>query len=236
MLFPKLHLHPLAIDSTNTGHMCDFCKVKIKTSVALRCQTCDVDMCLTCFRKKDSSHAEGIVRTDKGASGSFAPSASASASAASASGNTLAEQDEKNRFSTCGYVARALTLVRPYTCWILISVVSLLISSAASLFTPNFQANIIDSLGGGLHFNRDDFTYYVKLYLIVSLGNGVLGAFKSAAFSVVGARMSIDNRNMLFRSILHQDIAFFDGTVQCGAVRCRTPRQQKKTTNTQTNK
>ena len=48
-------------------------------------------------------------------------------------------------------------------------------------------------------------------YLLLSVLTGALGGLRALTFSLVGRRTMVSVRTRLFKSILHQDIAFFDG-------------------------
>jgi ABC-type multidrug transport system fused ATPase/permease subunit len=49
------------------------------------------------------------------------------------------------------------------------------------------------------------------LYLGVSVLTGIFGGAQSLGFNIMGRRLANTIRNKLFRGMLHQDVAFFDG-------------------------
>lgn len=55
------------------------------------------------------------------------------------------------------------------------------------------------------------FSYQIKLYLVLSVCSGFFGSIKNMCFRVVGRKISVSLRSLLFRNIIVQDIAFFDG-------------------------
>ena len=49
------------------------------------------------------------------------------------------------------------------------------------------------------------------LYVGCSIALGALSGVRSLCFSLIGRRITVSVRNTLFRSVVVQDIAFFDG-------------------------
>ena len=208
-VFPNLHPHPLFFDKTAIGHLCgmetrrftkphfsldffflfftypylttDLCRVRIR--MAYRCRACDFDMCMDCFRKNNLSAAEGLIRNDAG----------------------IVEEKE---LSTWQYAKQALSFLKPY--WIL-SVMALLFlvaSSASSLLVPNYQGKILDDVvKSDSQTFMSDIEYFIGLNLLI----GVLGGIRNLIFNIIGRRMAASIRERLYKSLLYQDIAFFDG-------------------------
>jgi len=186
-LILALHPHRVHFDESSVGHWgpkrsrCDLCRSRIRASY--RCRKCDFDCCDRCFSKKDKARGEGQLRGDKGAR-------------------------EELEVSSTGYMLRALKLARPHSTLIGVAVVCLLATSAASIALPNYQGKIIDDVVKG---RTETFKNDVKLFVLISVGLGLFGGVRSLAFNIVGAHISNDVRNRLFKSIVVQDISFFDG-------------------------
>mmetsp|Transcript_25777 Transcript_25777/g.38159 ORF Transcript_25777/g.38159 Transcript_25777/m.38159 type:complete len:725 (+) Transcript_25777:119-2293(+) len=183
MLVPSLHPHRLHLHATMAGHWCDVCSTQIKDGRAFRCKLCDFDLCVRCYSRKDKLTMEGIIRGDKGA-----------------------RQDAE--LSSIEYFERAIRLVR--TEWILFAVamLSLCAFNLFSLTLPKLQGSILDAVvrDKEVKFNR-----YVQYYLYVSLATGMFGGLQSLFFSIVGRKLAKTIRCQLFKGIILQDVAFFDG-------------------------
>lgn len=181
-LFKELHPHRLYFDSTTYGHLCDLCRARIREGY--RCKQCDFDLCHNCFRRRNKSRAEGVLRGDKG----------------------VKDEDE---ISSRQFLLRALSLLKPH--WILVTaaLTCLLSASAANLLLPRYQGSTLDYVNDG---DKTAFFDNVKIYILISIATGTLGSIRSLCFNLVGARITNDIRNQLFSSLIVQDTAFYDGT------------------------
>lgn len=180
-LFTALHPHRIYYDETAAGHWCDLCRSRIRA--AYRCKKCDFDCCPRCFKKKDRSRGEGQLRGERG---------------------TKDEQE----VSSVSYMLRALKLAWPHKWIIFLAFACLLATSAASIVLPNYQGSILDSVIQG---DKSRFASMIKLYIFISVGQGLVGGVRALAFNIVGSHIANDVRNRLFKAIVVQDIVYFDG-------------------------
>ena len=196
---PELHPHTLTLQDTLL-HQCDLCRQRTKQ--AYRCALCDFDVCPACFNKKDKSAGEGQLRGDKGVRNVETIGAGA-------------------------YFARGLKLVAPHLPLFGVALLCLCANSLINLFMPNFQGRIIDAVIAGhtacatnataAHGSAEcdgktaAFLDVVTWYLILSVTTGALGGLRSLCFNLVGRRIMVWVRSRLYRAIIVQDIAFFDG-------------------------
>jgi ATP-binding cassette subfamily B protein len=147
-------------------------------------------MCRTCAKRTDAATvSENMLRGDKGVR-------------------------EEAAVTNSSYFSRSLSLARPELPLLLLSFLLLALYCASSLALPNFQGLIIDKVvpDDAGEYDEAGFRFYVKIYLAVMLTQGALSTVYQAAFSLVSRRMVFHVRNTLFRKILWQDVAFFDGT------------------------
>ena len=193
---PEFHEHRLFFHAGLPGHVCDLCR---STSDDMyRCPVCDWDACPACFKKKDKSTGEGVMRGDKG----------------------VKKTADVGRWV---YFKRAVRLVAPHVPLFLVSICCLVATAGLNLFLPNFQGEIFDHVIAAHHTcvaepasadcakSRHGFFSTVSLYLALSVALGVIASLKELSFSVVSRRIAIWVRKRLFRIMLRQDIAFFDG-------------------------
>ncbi|CAB1110551.1 ABC [Ectocarpus sp. CCAP 1310/34] len=185
LLEPSLHPHRL-FPGSMAGHRCDICQQRIKSqdAKAWRCKLCDFDLCRSCYEKKDRRGAEGALRGDKGL------------------------RDEEN-LSTLTYFKRALRLAGPHWPFFMVAFACLAISNTARIALPNFQGGILDKVVNG---DDEGFKRYIVLYIILSAITGTIGSVQRLCFRLAGVRIAIGARNKLFRGVISQDVAFFEGT------------------------
>ena len=199
-LVPEFHEHRLFFTAGLPGHWCDLCRVP--SNDMYRCRTCDWDACPACFKKKDKATGEGVMRGDKG----------------------VKSATDVGRWA---YFRRAVRLVAPHVPLFLVALGCLVATSVVNLFLPNFQGEIFDHVidahhtctGGNVSAaaehacttSRGLFFRTVTMYLVLSVALGALASLKALSFSIVSRRMAIWIRKRLFRIMMKQDIAFFDG-------------------------
>eukprot|EP01038_Epipyxis_sp_PR26KG_P016156 gene16156-21962_t len=182
---PALHMHKLHLHLSLGSHWCDLCGQQCKDGRAFRCKLCDFDLCMVCYSKKGDLKftLEGQLRGDSGI---------------------------KNEESLTNdrYFMRALALVREEYKIFSIAILALMATNGINLLMPNVQGTILNSVVEG-----DDkvFNYWVKAYLIISISSGFFGGIQSLCFNVVGRKLTNTIRKKMFRGIVIQDVAFFDG-------------------------
>eukprot|EP00607_Mallomonas_marina_P002723 CAMPEP_0182439544 /NCGR_PEP_ID=MMETSP1167-20130531/86506_1 /TAXON_ID=2988 /ORGANISM="Mallomonas Sp, Strain CCMP3275" /LENGTH=1022 /DNA_ID=CAMNT_0024633277 /DNA_START=169 /DNA_END=3238 /DNA_ORIENTATION=+ len=180
---PSLHVHRLYMYSDVTGHWCDACHQRVSGGRAYRCNICDFDLCIRCHAKKSTVAMEGQLRGDKG----------------------VRSEEE---LTGSEYFKRALRLAGTEWMLFLVAMMFLLLSNALNLFLPHIQGSILDAVVQGdlTHFDN-----IVRTYLFISLLSGFVGGAQSLCFNIVGRKLSNTVRRRLFKGIMVQDVAFFDG-------------------------
>jgi ABC-type multidrug transport system fused ATPase/permease subunit len=180
-LVPEFHPHRLYFDDNLVCHWCDLCRTKCPE--AYRCKLCDFDACVKCFERKDRTFGESVLRGDKGI------------------------KKEEN-VTGARYIRQAWDLAKPQSQLLVLAFTCLTINSAASLALPNYQGKILDQV---VKEDRKSFANDVMTYLCLSLVLGVFGAVRSLCFNIIGRRIANTIRETLFKKMIIQDIAFFDG-------------------------
>jgi len=182
-LFPSLHPHKLHLVVNLGNHTCDLCGQRCKDGRAFRCKLCDFDLCMICYSKKDSHTLEGQLRGDQGV-----------------------RKDEN--LSNHQYFVRSLKLIKEEWKIFTFGIMALLAYNMASLLTPKVQGAILNAV---VDANYESFGKSVKFYLLISIFAGLFGGMQSLSFNVVGRKLTNTIRKKLFKGIIIQDIAFFDG-------------------------
>ncbi|KAL3686419.1 hypothetical protein R1sor_008993 [Riccia sorocarpa] len=130
------------------------------------------------------TEAEGILRGDKG----------------------LKEEGDvdQNRF-----LVRAISLAREELYLISCAFSCLAVSSASGLLLPKFQGSILDH---AINNDKPKFKTEIQLLIIFTVITGLFEATRNLCFTVVGKRVLKTLQDRLFMGVVHQDIAYFDGT------------------------
>ena len=189
VLRPDFHAHELQFHDRVVGHVCDMCGLRLIAGSkglrfgGFRCKTCDFDCCMRCFCRKNRDTAEGGVRGDKGTKANLE--------------STPAQ-----------YLWRVLGLAKLEWPLLTLAMCTTIITSAASLFVPHFQGAAFDA---AIARDAVAFDSRVSALLAASAAVAAFSAFKRACFSLTGQRLNYKVRISLFRTILRQDIAYFDG-------------------------
>ncbi|MDF1667158.1 MAG: ABC transporter transmembrane domain-containing protein, partial [Planctomycetota bacterium] len=108
-----------------------------------------------------------------------------------------------------GSLKRILELAKPEWKRILAGTLFLFLSAGLGLSFPKFLGSIIDGITKGDGVALIDRTAMILLALFAIMGVAI--SFRSYLFSVAGERIVSDLRISLYRSLIEQDIGFFDG-------------------------
>lgn len=185
----KLHEHPLFFHNDKKMMWCGVCRQRIGPRTggyeAFSCNECEnYHVCSLCYRKHLSqSNEEGLLRGDKG-------------------------PKHLPELTVYQYVARTMRIIRPYRCVAICAVVCLLTSQVMRVLIPQYNGLIIEAL---IHQNRDDFQVYITYFVILNVGTALIGSIQGLAVEIIARRISLDMTTATFKSIISQDIAFFDG-------------------------
>eukprot|EP00457_Paulinella_chromatophora_P000902 gb/GEZN01000903.1/.p1 GENE.gb/GEZN01000903.1/~~gb/GEZN01000903.1/.p1 ORF type:complete len:968 (-),score=167.68 gb/GEZN01000903.1/:572-3475(-) len=183
VMMPSVHPHRLFWEEELRAHSCDYCRSR--AGAFYRCKSCDFDLCKECFKRKGGAknRGEGQVRGDKGTR-------------------------EDKMITMWEFMCRTMQIALPHSCALSCAFISLLATSGVSLLMPKFQGMIINDIAA---LNMESFNRNIRMYVTYSVSLGVIGGIRGICFSIVGRRMEFDAQNRLFKAIISQDIAFFDG-------------------------
>ena len=185
LYLPEVHAHPLVYDATLSRHWCDLCGTPIRRGGAWRCKLCDYDLCVPCASRTDAATVgEHVLRGDRGA------------------------RREAN-VSSSSYLRRAISLAAGQKGLLFVALALLACNSALALALPKYQGRIVDRV---VRQERGAFRNAVVQYLYLMVAQGLCQAAYQAAFSVVSRNILFGVRTTLFKSVIRQDTAFFDGT------------------------
>ncbi|XP_034154754.2 ATP-binding cassette sub-family B member 9 [Pangasianodon hypophthalmus] len=84
----------------------------------------------------------------------------------------------------------------------------LLLSAVCEAFIPYFTGKAIDGIV--IHKSMEYFIKPMVILTVLALVSSLAVGFRGGVFSLTFARLNIRLRNLLFRSLMHQEIGFFD--------------------------
>ncbi|XP_069038024.1 ABC-type oligopeptide transporter ABCB9 isoform X2 [Lepisosteus oculatus] len=84
----------------------------------------------------------------------------------------------------------------------------LLISALCEAFIPYYTGQAIDGIV--IHKSMADFTKPIIYLTVFALVSSIAMGVRGGVFSLTFARLNVRLRNLLFRSLVHQEIGFFD--------------------------
>jgi len=102
-------------------------------------------------------------------------------------------------------------LVAPDAWMILVAFIALLLAALGQVLIPHFTGEIVDSL---VAEHKKSSVFQRKLMLLIASAGGCafFTGVRGGLFTVVGARVNVRIRDMLFKSLVQQEIGFFDTT------------------------
>lgn len=206
VIIPSMHNHALYWTNLDgKGYAtCRVCSEKLgqKTGgyLALTCRDCvpnnwgygGFNVCTNCYRKHASKVAEGhsaesmsILRGDKGPKPQY-------------------------QLSPFKYVCRVASLLRPLACTTSTAISCVCISQALNAYLPKCQGDIMNNLVSG---NRDGFNQSIQHFVVAVAMLAVLMLIRSVAVSIMNTQLYNRMAVELFRSLLRQDVAFYDNAM-----------------------
>mmetsp|Transcript_26643 Transcript_26643/g.57894 ORF Transcript_26643/g.57894 Transcript_26643/m.57894 type:complete len:1023 (-) Transcript_26643:20-3088(-) len=195
-LFPHLHEHPLHYKSTPIVGVCSVCRETFGTATGgherWECHTClgegvrrGFRMCSLCYRKqlaKDSVQ-EGLLRGDRGPKPSL-------------------------ELGPSRYLARTAALAAPFRCNLIAALACIVISTVASVLLPNQQGKVINTL---VNDDPASFRGVLESFVFLSVVGALFKSMMSLTVNIVSRQLTLGIRSDMFKSIMKQDMAFFDG-------------------------
>ncbi|XP_065106155.1 ABC-type oligopeptide transporter ABCB9-like [Paramisgurnus dabryanus] len=116
-----------------------------------------------------------------------------------------AQNEESHSGATIG---RLLSYCKKDSALLSVAFFCLLLSAVCESFIPFYTGSAIDGIV--IHKSMDSFTKPIVTLTVLALISSIASGFRGGVFSLTFARLNIRLRNLLFRSLLHQDIGFFD--------------------------
>lgn len=141
------------------------------------------------------------------------------------------EKDLKTKKSTKVSLFRLFSYSRPDILFIIFGFLFLTISSTGQIFIPYFTGEVVDGIV--IEKSQSKFTNAIIIMSIISAVSSITAGFRGWCFTNAMARLGIRVRNLLFASVIDQEIGFFD-TVKTGDITSRLSSDTSVMTNTVT--
>eukprot|EP00927_Polykrikos_kofoidii_P031796 TRINITY_DN2725_c0_g4_i1.p1 TRINITY_DN2725_c0_g4~~TRINITY_DN2725_c0_g4_i1.p1 ORF type:complete len:963 (+),score=130.85 TRINITY_DN2725_c0_g4_i1:104-2992(+) len=202
VLLPGLHEHPLQFKSKVSLAWCSVCRQRVGPLTggyeAFCCDECDTGagkgagkgasgfvVCIVCYQKQmlRGDVQEGLLRGDKGPKPSpdLAPAA---------------------------YVKRTLKLVAPFKANFAAAIVCVFAAQLTQVALPKYQGSIINAV---IAAERLEFHRMLVTFAVLSVVSALFSCLKTLTVNIVARQVSLGVRSDIFKSVIRQDMAFFDG-------------------------
>ncbi|KAM3844344.1 antigen peptide transporter 2-like [Vipera latastei] len=113
---------------------------------------------------------------------------------------------------------KMLQLFRPDKLYLAGAFLFLVLAVIGEMFLPHYTGRLIDILG--TKYDAEAFSTAISLLFLVSFGSSAFASCRGGLFMFTISRMIIRTRNLLFSSLVWQDLAFFQ-EVKTGALASR---------------
>ncbi|EDO45926.1 predicted protein, partial [Nematostella vectensis] len=105
---------------------------------------------------------------------------------------------------------KLLSYLKPDMGYVALAFFFLVAACAAQIFIPYYTGLVIDGIA--IEKNKKKFEMAILTMGLICLGEAICAGFRGAIFRYVASRFNIRINNLLFGSIVNQDISFFDKT------------------------
>ncbi|KAI6195376.1 Antigen peptide transporter 2 [Aphelenchoides besseyi] len=130
---------------------------------------------------------------------------------------TIEEEAKLNRKSVGEYIVLILSFATRHWIWFLAGFVFLMIYSVARIFIPYYTGHVIAEIVDAKGKSEHEFLNLILIMIGLTAVSTIFGGFRGGTFTYATALVNRSLRRDLFRSILKQEIAFFD-VAQTGEV------------------
>ncbi len=115
-------------------------------------------------------------------------------------------------------VKKLVKLALPDTAWLLVAFVALLVAAVGQSMIPYLTGNIINEVAGGQDI--EELRRATTLLTVTAAVTAVFTALRGSIFTLTMAKLNVRVRNAFFRSLLCQELGFFD-TIKTGDITSR---------------
>ncbi|KAI6217653.1 Antigen peptide transporter 2 [Aphelenchoides fujianensis] len=123
---------------------------------------------------------------------------------------TSVEEAKEDRQTVFAQVARIMSFAAPHWHWFLAGFGFLIICSVANIFIPYYTGQVLAQIVDAKGKTEHEFVDLLIIMMGLTAVTTIFGGFQGGAFSYASALLERSLSRELFRSIVRQEIAFFD--------------------------
>uniref|UniRef100_A0A8C5P858 ABC-type oligopeptide transporter ABCB9 n=1 Tax=Leptobrachium leishanense TaxID=445787 RepID=A0A8C5P858_9ANUR len=117
------------------------------------------------------------------------------------------KQEQEKELSTAT-VGRLLSYSKQDSGYLILAFLFLILCSLGEIFSPYYTGLVIDGIV--VQRSLEQFSHAVVILAVLAVGSSFSAGMRGGLFTFTFARLNIRIRNLLFRSLVSQEISFFD--------------------------
>ncbi|XP_053136107.1 ABC-type oligopeptide transporter ABCB9 isoform X3 [Hemicordylus capensis] len=115
---------------------------------------------------------------------------------------------EKKEEASAATICKLLSYTKPDVHFLIVAFFFLLLAALGETFLPYYTGRAIDGIV--IQKSMDRFSSAVVIMAILAIGSSFAAGIRGGVFTLIFARLNIRLRNSLFRSLVSQEMSFFD--------------------------
>lgn len=128
------------------------------------------------------------------------------------SDDSISEQEDRTQKKKDSSISswRLMSYCKPDIPYICLASLVLLLAATGEIFIPYYTGQVIDGIA--IEKDKEKFTKAIIIMTLISLGTAIAAGLRGGLFNFIEARFTMRINNLLFGSIVKQEIGFFDST------------------------
>nr|XP_028565473.1 ATP-binding cassette sub-family B member 9 [Podarcis muralis]XP_028565474.1 ATP-binding cassette sub-family B member 9 [Podarcis muralis]XP_028565475.1 ATP-binding cassette sub-family B member 9 [Podarcis muralis]XP_028565476.1 ATP-binding cassette sub-family B member 9 [Podarcis muralis]XP_028565477.1 ATP-binding cassette sub-family B member 9 [Podarcis muralis]XP_028565478.1 ATP-binding cassette sub-family B member 9 [Podarcis muralis]XP_028565479.1 ATP-binding cassette sub-family B memb len=121
---------------------------------------------------------------------------------------SLPDAQEKKEEASAATICKLLSYTKPDVHFLVVAFFFLLVAALGETFLPYYTGRAIDGIV--IQKSMEQFSTAVVIMALLAIGSSFAAGIRGGVFTLVFARLNIRLRNSLFRSLVSQEMSFFD--------------------------
>ncbi|XP_064407868.1 antigen peptide transporter 2-like [Latimeria chalumnae] len=122
--------------------------------------------------------------------------------------NVTGEEKQTGKSSSKVTIQRLLSYSKPDLLLLAAAFLFLNLAVLGEMFIPYYASKVVDLLGS--HYDQEAFSAAIFFMFVTSVGSSSAGGLRGGIFMLTMVRLNTRIRNLLFNSVVCQDIGFFE--------------------------
>ncbi|CAN0368708.1 unnamed protein product [Lampetra planeri] len=118
--------------------------------------------------------------------------------------------DRGNKKASRTNIQRLFSQCKPDALYLAAAFIFLVICSIGEIFIPYYTGQVIDGIV--IKKSQAAFSKAILYMSLIAIASSIAAGLRGGLFTLTISRLNIRIRNLLFRSLIHQEVAFFDTT------------------------